>query len=470
MLLSGLPVQCPPLDLLQVEMEKFYILRPTAPAPPTTPPPAPQSSPPPSPPPVPLPAPSTSSPAPPLEATSSASLQSSPSAPSRSDWARLETARKEALEAAIESKSLFRLFFDRMSVNEGGQRLDSLASKLRELEAPLRAQDVAAVLTVHQQIMRLIVAIGDLTVASFPYTVSKAVYCEGLPRLLGRACIECIIDRPPTSAEFMPNDPKFPIRLTIVADGFAAPITAGNFVDLVQRGFYNGLPIGRKGSRLPRKFEASGKVLTSGQPADLGGNVTGFVDPRTGSYRTLPVEILPLGASEPTYPLSAENSGRSMSQPPALPFRAAGSIGMVHSLGNPDDASSEFFMTTAPLSPSVDNELTSQLDGVYTLFGFVLDGCDELPKICTGDVITSMRCFDGKEKLQRPNFNPSYVRRRREASRDYQMLGEQNEGLGEYDGGAIPASVPLIEDAESQEQGLRYVGPAKGGGKSRKRF
>ena len=117
-------------------------------------------------------------------------------------------------------------------------------------------------------------------------------------------------------------------------------------------------------------------------------------------------------------------------------------------------------MTTAPLSPSVDNELTSQLDGVYTLFGFVLDGCDELPKICTGDVITSMRCFDG-EKLRRPTFNPSYVRRRREASRDYQMLGEQNEGLGEYDGGAIPASVPLIEDAESQEQGLRYVGPAK---------
>ena len=28
----------------------------------------------------------------------------------------------------------------------------------------------------------------------------------------------------------------------------------------------------------------------------------------------------------------------------------------------------------------------------------------------------------------------------------------------------------LIEDAESQEQGLRYVGPAKGGGKSRRRF
>ena len=172
---------------------------------------------------MPLPAPSTSSPAPPLEATSSASLQSSPSAPSRSDWARLETAR-EALEAAIESKSLFRLFFDRMSVNEGGQRLDS--SHESRLEAPLRAQDVAAVLTVHQQIMRLIVAIGDLTVASFPYTVSKAVYCEGLPAS-SDARASVLIDRRqprPNSCPMTRNS----IRLTIVADGFAAPITAGN--------------------------------------------------------------------------------------------------------------------------------------------------------------------------------------------------------------------------------------------------
>jgi len=35
--------------------------------------------------------------------------------------------------------------------------------------------------------------------------------------------------------------------LTLVVDGYSAPVTAGNFVDLVQRGFYNGLEfIGRK--------------------------------------------------------------------------------------------------------------------------------------------------------------------------------------------------------------------------------
>ena len=141
--------------------------------------------------------------------------------------------------------------------------------------------------------------------------------------------------------------PGFPFKISLMVDGYAAPISSGNFIDLVQRGFYNGLPIGRQGQRLPKLIADSGVVLTSGQPADLGGNVTGFVDPRTGSLRTLPVEVLPAGAPEPLY-----RPGRSMSRKPALPFRACGSLGMVHSLGNPDDASSEFFVLSSELPDS----------------------------------------------------------------------------------------------------------------------
>lgn len=459
MLLSGLPVECPPLDLLQVELEKFYILQPATIFSPMPSPSAPLAAPPPSPPPVaatPPPSPPYApyAPLPPPPPPPDAS--SRPSADSV-DWAKLDAARRSSLEAAIESKPLFRLFFGNPDILKGGQRLDELASRLRELEAPLSAKDVDAVCAQHLGIMRLLVEIGDLVVSKFPYAVSKAIYCEGLPRLLGRACVQCVIDRPSSSPEFLPRAEAFPIRLTIVIDGYAAPITAGSFIDLVQRGFYNGLPIGRNhtGCQLPPEVEASGKVLVSGQPADLGGNISGFVDPRTGAYRTLPVEILPLGATEPAYPLSAiyddekppasrAPATAAVKQPPALPFRAAGSLGMVHSLNDPDDASSEFFITTASLSRSADGPITTQLDSQYTLFGFVLDGVDELPRICTGDVIRSMSVIDGAEKLVRPNFNPRYTSRRREGTkRDYQMLGEQNEGLGEYDGGAISASVPL---------------------------
>lgn len=44
--------------------------------------------------------------------------------------------------------------------------------------------------------------------------------------------------------------------LRIVADGFNAPVTAGNFIDLVQRGFYNGMEIQR----------ADGFVVQTGDP------------------------------------------------------------------------------------------------------------------------------------------------------------------------------------------------------------
>ena len=45
-------------------------------------------------------------------------------------------------------------------------------------------------------------------------------------------------------------------ELTIVIDGYNAPLTAGNFVDLVQKGFYDKLPIDR----------ADGFVVQAGDP------------------------------------------------------------------------------------------------------------------------------------------------------------------------------------------------------------
>ena len=64
-----------------------------------------------------------------------------------------------------------------------------------------------------------------------------------------------------------------------------------------------------------------------------------------------------------------------------------------------------------------------ELDGVYSLFGYVLDGVDQLDELKPGDIIQSMKVLSGNELLQRPSFNPSYARRRTQKSqRDYQML------------------------------------------------
>ena len=443
-LLSGLPIKCPPLDLLQLEIEKFFVLRPAvAPLPPPTDPPKalnnltfaerPTTAAVPSPPPPP--------PAPPRSPPPLAS-----SAPI--DWSTLETARSGALSATVDSRPLFRLFLDRTDVKRGNSLLDSLASQLRALDIPLKAKDPGSVLAIQTEMLRTLVTLGNLVVPSFPYPVSKAIYCEGLPRLLGRATVEMVVDRPSTALE---SNEGFPLKFCIMVDGYAAPISSGNFIDLVQRGFYNGLPIGRQGKRLPKSVEESGLILTTGQPADLAtasGSATGFIDPRTGSLRSLPVEVLPAGAPEPLY-----RPGTSMSQKPALPFRACGSIGMVHSLGNPDDASSEIFLTTAELPDGAAGaRLTNQLDGVFTLFGFVLEGREDLGRICVGDMVTYMKVTSGAELVSRPSFNPSYQTRKRDSSmiRDYQMLG--GEGLGEYDGGVIPSTVPLADEEKLKRQ------------------
>lgn len=45
-------------------------------------------------------------------------------------------------------------------------------------------------------------------------------------------------------------------NLRIVVDGFNAPVTGGNFIDLVQRGFYNNMEIQR----------ADGFIVQTGDP------------------------------------------------------------------------------------------------------------------------------------------------------------------------------------------------------------
>ena len=57
---------------------------------------------------------------------------------------------------------------------------------------------------------------------------------------------------------------------------------------------------------------------------------------------------------------------------------------------------------------------------------------------------------------RRPSFNPSYqTRKAAKIQRDYQMLG--GEGLGAYDGGALPADVPLADEE-------KMAGSGDGGG------
>jgi len=83
-------------------------------------------------------------------------------------------------------------------------------------------------------------------------------------------------------------------------DGSAAPLTAGNFVDLVRRGTYNGTLFHRV-VKEPIPFVVQGGDPQSSNPntpVDLLGTGS-FVDPSTGQPRLIPLELFLDGDSSP---------------------------------------------------------------------------------------------------------------------------------------------------------------------------
>ena len=86
----------------------------------------------------------------------------------------------------------------------------------------------------------------------------------------------------------------------MVLDGYSSPVTSGNFVDLVSKGFYTNMKVQR----------SDGFVVQTGKPS---GNVEGYVDPdaadkpvpsigrgRSGE-RLVPLEIMVKGDKAPFY-------------------------------------------------------------------------------------------------------------------------------------------------------------------------
>ena len=203
-------------------------------------------------------------------------------------------------------------------------------------------------------------------------TQASSLQMKDLPVLEGKATVVMTVNGAP---------------ITIAVDGINAPITAGNFVDLVNRGVYDGLVFHRV-VRQPQPFVVQGgdpqsKDPKSRQPLGTGG----FIDPKTGSERRIPLEIKPEGATTPTYGMTLETAGDSGS--PVLKH-TRGAVAMARSQ-SPDSASSQFYFALADLP---------FLDGSYAVFGTVTDGMDVVDKIQQGDRIESAKVTQGLENLK----------------------------------------------------------------------
>ena len=196
-----------------------------------------------------------------------------------------------------------------------------------------------------------------------PETTEDSVMMSNLPQLNGKATVEFMVKGSPIVMEL---------------NGDLAPVTAGNFLDLVQRKFYDGLTFHRV-VKEPQPF-----VVQGGDPK--GNGTGGFVDPETGQKRSIPLEIIPAGEEEPVYGKTLKQAGIEKS--PEYKHER-GVLSMARSQ-MPNSASSQFFITLAELP---------FLDGEYAVFGQVTSGMDVVDTIQQGDRIESAKVVSGGENL-----------------------------------------------------------------------
>ncbi|MFZ0409061.1 MAG: peptidylprolyl isomerase [Cyanobium sp.] len=166
-------------------------------------------------------------------------------------------------------------------------------------------------------------------------------------------------------------------------DGSAAPLTAGNFLDLVKRGSYNGTAFHRV-VRDPVPF-----VVQGGDPASADPKVpssqygTGdFIDPDTGESRQIPLELKLSKEPLPRYgqPLSSPVLNRDL-----VLTHQRGALAMARS-NDPNSASAQFYVAL---------EALPELDGRYAVFGRVTQGMDVIDRIQQGDRIIKASVVEG---------------------------------------------------------------------------
>jgi peptidylprolyl isomerase len=248
--------------------------------------------------------------------------------------------------------------------------IEQLKAGVAELQTVAETKDKEQTRAKRADLLDKVGDLEALMVTKFPFEVPKQY--SNLPQLKGRATI---------AVKTSKGD------MTVVVDGYSAPVTAGNFVDLVQRGFYNGLPF----TRAEESY-----VVQVGDPP---GPEVGFIDPATKRYRAIPLEILVQGDKAPTYGITLEEAGRYL-DPPVLPFSSFGALALARPNDDANGGSSQFFFFL--FEPELTPAGSNLLDGRYAIFGFVTEGADVLRELRANDKIESMKVIDGLQNLVEP--------------------------------------------------------------------
>ena len=219
----------------------------------------------------------------------------------------------------------------------------------------------------------LLSPIGPVACAAQGPAADLGCGSSGVPCLKGTAVVEL-------------KTSKGDVQLSL--DGDAAPLTAGNFVDLVRRGVYNGTVFHRV-VREPIPFVVQGGDPQSADPkvpADLLGSGS-FIDPGTGQPRLIPLELFLQGEASPRYGQIAAGPGQ---QSKLKLQHQRGALAMARS-EDPNSASAQFYIALRALP---------ELDGRYAVFGRVTSGMEVVDRISQGDKLISAKLIQGGTLVQ----------------------------------------------------------------------
>merc|ERR1712008_87817 len=235
--------------------------------------------------------------------------------------------------------------------------------------------------------------VGDLEELMVPVGYTAPIPADvkkmKLPELQGRATVELKLKRPPDSgARKYTIDAEIfeTITLKVRCDGWSSPISAGNFVDLVDKGFYKDMAIQR----------ADGFITQFGDPGKKAGN--GYKPTPDSKVRTIPLEVAIKGRKQALYG-ETEDEARLVGQATRLPFQADGTFSMARAEFDNDSASSQVFIFL--FEPDMTPAGKNFLDGRYGTFGYTIQGAEFLRQVQEGDQIIEAKVVEGLENLKR---------------------------------------------------------------------
>ncbi|CAA3001277.1 peptidyl-prolyl cis-trans isomerase CYP38, chloroplastic [Olea europaea subsp. europaea] len=212
---------------------------------------------------------------------------------------------RQASRALKQGRTLIVGGLAKSKVDDGIELLNKLETGLDELQKIVEDRNRDAVAPKQKELLNYVGGVEEDMVDGFPYEVPEEY--RNMPLLKGRATVDMKV-----KLKDNPNLNECVFR--IVLDGYNAPVTAGNFVDLVERHFYDGMEIQR----------SDGFVVQTGDPE---GPAEGFIDPSTEKTRTIPLEIMVNGEKAPFYGETLEELGLYKAQT-KLPFNAFGTMAM----------------------------------------------------------------------------------------------------------------------------------------------